>query len=862
MKDLASAVSFWAPEDPAVWARLLRALALGIAAGPPPAAVLFETSDEQPLPRVTAGPQDLIEATLTAPVFRQVRCVGPVGAEPLADSAILWTESWALAPTDGRPSYTAGPGVWDAPELAGVIGPGGRMDTQTFWLGGRTDGRLWVARQVRYGAPDRDTLEHRSTSVGRIAAAEWSLSTGVLCRPTKVRCTPCQWASGSSRAIPRRAWLAIPPLAAGRTAQPTALHQGVGPAGSEDGHTVALGASGAGKTTYLSDRAARAIRLGGTVLALDLHGDLTPSIVARLSPAERSRIVAVDVSQRPIPGLAALAAGSDRAAAQLVAAVKRLTPDGSDVYWGFRLERVFDAFTRLVQDSGGSLGDLYALLTDADRRDSARLATKVPELARFLSELEPIVRRTPEFLWSAAARLAKVVLVPELSELLSPTDGGLPVEDLLDERRSILVRIPYTAVGPEAAGFAGSLVLARCYLGLAARRGPLGPQSPVAVVLDEVQGLSPRLVSEMLTEGRKYGLRLIVASQYPERLAPELRQAAAGVSRTVVGFQVPAAGAAGVGSWLGLSSSDSERVLPQLPVGFGVRRDPGTGELRPVHPQSACPGPRDEAWNELVARTQSEFPGLTIPESWTVEEGTERLLLAILASDEQGRGVPLGHLVDEALRLPGTGLDRAVLDDRASQLERVGLATRDGGLWHLTPSGERRLGLRPVTGATTESAEHRALLMRAFRVFARHGHRLEIIRQGRYDTRLPDAVLHQLPARRPTASPRELAGALALAERTWAWRAFGGRDVHVEAEVTGALRPSRIRHGLRKAQAADAFALFVVGDAHRASRIRKTLQEEGLSPLQAQVWTLRGAEATEPREHAQDGKPRERSTGP
>ncbi len=85
------------------------------------------------------------------------------------------------------------------------------------------------------------------------------------------------------------------------------------------------------------------------------------------------------------------------------------------------------------------------------------------------------------------------------------------------------------------------------------------------------------------------------------------------------------------------------------------------------------------------------------------------------------------------------------------------------------------------------------------------------------------------------------------ARRSWAWRFFGGRDVHVEAEVSGALRPARIRHGLRKAAGRGAFALFVVGDAARASRVRRTLRAEGVGIDRAQVWTLReGAARSEP----------------
>ncbi len=143
-----------------------------------------------------------------------------------------------------------------------------------------------------------------------------------------------------------------------------------------------------------------------------------------------------------------------------------------------------------------------------------------------------------------------------------------------------------------------------------------------------------------------------------------------------------------------------------------------------------------------------------------------------------------------------------------------------------------------ATGATKETAEHRALLVRAFRTFARRGYLIEILRQGRFDTTLPDGLFRQLPERARGSPAIELARAVDAVRDGWAWRFFGGRDVHLEAEVSGALRPARIRHGYRKARARGAFALFLVSDARRAERVRRTLRADGVGRWEAQVWTL------------------------
>ncbi len=650
------------------------------------------------------------------------------------------------------------------------------------------------------------------------------------------------WRRGALASVPAESWVVPTSAPLERSAEVASAGRSA-PSDAEVGHRIVFGASGAGKTTYLARAAAAEANRGGAVVVLDLHGDLAPLAYLALRPEARARTLAVDVTTPPVPGIAALASGTtheDRAAAHLVAALKRLSPDGTELYWGFRLERIFDSFVRLVQESGGSLTDLYGLLTEADRRDAARLSTRRPDLARFLEELGPVLRRQPDFLWSAATRLSKVVLVPALRDLLAPSDGGLAVEDRLAEGRPVFVRLPFVVLGPEAAGFAATLLLARLYLGLAARRGAGTGARPILLVLDEVHGFAPRLVAELLTESRKFGLRALVATQYPDRLAPELRSAAAGALTDVVSFRVPRQSARTAGEWVGLAGEEAERWLTGLPPGEGVRCDPETGVVRPV--PSVTPLPTDglAEWRAAVAATQREFDVAPEPAARAVDDAEvlDRLLLAILAAEEEGRPLRPEGVVAAALALPGVSPSPELLDARYTHVVRLGyaVATEDGV--RLSVAGERRLGLSAPTGAARETGEHRALLLATFRVFARRGYRVEILRQGRFDTTLPDALFRQVGVL-GRATPHELAEAIDRARRGWAWRYFGGRDVHIEAEVSGATRPERIRHGWLKAAGRGVFVLFVVGTAGRARRVRATLAALGAGRDRARVWTLR-----------------------
>jgi hypothetical protein len=829
-------------------AALYRAVARALATAGTPATAVLESVAPDPIPWVTVRPANLLAhlraATPDAYGPLDFGEPPPAPRPPAGRRDRIGLVAAGSRPVPGREAAVP----FDLPRLDPLIGPTGWLATQTVWARVR-GGALFAARRFRYATVGGRELGARFAPVARAVACDWSDALGTV---GEARAAPAgarrAWRRRSVRAVPATAWTAADVDAIARTAEPRGFEVARSE-GAPSGHAVVLGSSGAGKTTYLARRASDAIARGEAVLVLDLHGDLAPSIVARLVPEGRARVMAVDAGAPPVPGIAALATGNDRdrTAALLVAALKRLTADGTDVYWGFRLERIFDTFVRLVQEMGGSLVDLYDLLTDEDRRDAARLGTRRPELARFLEELRPVVRRNPEFLWPAATRLSKIVLVPALGQLLAPEDGGLPVEELVAGGSSILVRLPMAQLGPEAASFAGTLLLARFFLGIAGSVTLPSGGPRVLLVLDEVQAFSPRLVAEVLAESRKFGLRTIVATQYPERLAPELRSAAAGATTQVVAFRVPPAAAGDAGEWLGLDRSAAARILPTLPPGRGVELDPDFGTLRALPPAPLPGADPSVGWTDAVDRTRRAYLGPAgRPESAADEGGTERLLLAILAAEEEGRPLTERDVVPAAIGLPGPALDSARLGETWRSILRRGWAEIDRGMVRLSISGSRVVGLTTTTGAANESTEHRRLLVAAFRIFARRGYRLEILRQGRFDTTLPDAYFGQLGAARTAGSPAELAMAIDRARRGWAWRFFGGRDVHVEAEVSGALRPERLRHGWRKAAARDAVALFVVGDARRALRVRDAMSRGKVPRDRAMVWTLPELERSGP----------------
>lgn len=705
------------------------------------------------------------------------------------------------------------------------------LGIQTHWASGGEAGLLLSTRfrlATRRGCGVAETV--RSSAVLR---SRFGPEIRVTWRPWTARRQAC-WEAGRWSLWEPRPTLRGDPSVAARLLEPLATRPFPSPQELSH-HLVLLGASGSGKTTYLARLAESSVRRGETTIVFDLHGDLAPALLALIPPGRRHAVVALDptVEEGGGPGVAVLAADGpdERAAAHVVAALKRLSGDGGEIYWGFRLERIFDTFVRLAQEEGGTLLDVFDLLTDPQRREASRLGTRLAAAERFLSELPAVLKRNPEYLGPAAARLARIALSPRLSALVAPgPESTIPLDSVFGAGRSLVVRLPLGELGPEASGFAATLLLTRLYLELARRPTP----RPVFVVLDEVQAFSPRVIAEMLTEGRKFGVRAAVATQYPDRLAPELREAAAGAAGTHLIFRLPAPAMRTAATWAGLSMAEAGQLLPQLTDGWALVAAGASDAPRLVRcePLPATSSPI-LAWEAAVHAARAEFggpvgePRLGIP----VEE--EALLLALFGEDGPMAIERLLHRVSVSL-----GVEPPGILERLEALQRQGLVVRAPGTVALTAAGAGRLGAGAEHGSSREGLEHRQLLLEAFRIFARRGERIELLRQGRFDTRLPDGVLRLLGPSLPLPSPATLDRLLERRRQSWAWRFFGGHDVFLEAEVSEAERPERIRRGYRKAERAHAFALFLVADARRARRVRDVLGRIPAEPRRCGVWTL------------------------
>ncbi|MBF6570861.1 MAG: type IV secretion system DNA-binding domain-containing protein [Candidatus Binataceae bacterium] len=279
-------------------------------------------------------------------------------------------------------------------------------------------------------------------------------------------------------------------------------------------HMHVIGASGTGKSTFLLNLICQDIYLGHGIGVLDPHGDLVDEILARIPKERNGDVIVFDPSDEEWPvGFNVLAAGSDieknLLAADLVGIVERLSTS-----WGDTMTTVLGnavaAF--LEHPEGGTLLDLRRFLID-ERFRSAFLTGVNDDAIRFFWEHEyaligtrsvgPILTRLDTFLRSRTIR-----------NIVSQKNARLNFAATLAEGKIFLAKLSQGLIGEANAALLGSLLVTKFHqLALARQQSPKSARRPFYLYLDEFQHFVTPSMASLLTEGRKYGIGLVLAHQ-------------------------------------------------------------------------------------------------------------------------------------------------------------------------------------------------------------------------------------------------------------------------------------------------------------------------------------------------------------
>jgi hypothetical protein len=266
--------------------------------------------------------------------------------------------------------------------------------------------------------------------------------------------------------------------------------------------------------------------------------------------------------------------------------------------WGPRLEQILRHSTMaLIETPNTSLALLPRLLTDADFRSRVLSRVTNPLTRAFFEQrfntwrdeyreqaIDPVLNKVDAFLFS-----------PAILNVIGQAKSTLHFEHAMARQRIVIANLARGIIGETPSNLMGALLLARVQAaGMARASLPHEARHPFHIVIDEVQLFGTEVIAQILSEARKYGLSLTMATQFMAGLSEKTRAAVMGNVAALIVFRVGHEDALVLAPEFDRPhQSFNPYALRQLPRGEAmVRISSAEGELVSTYPD---PPPRGSA---------------------------------------------------------------------------------------------------------------------------------------------------------------------------------------------------------------------------------------------------------------------------
>ena len=309
--------------------------------------------------------------------------------------------------------------------------------------------------------------------------------------------------------------------------------------------TYVLGVQGVGKSALLENCIAYDAACGNAVVVIDAHGDLISNVLAQLPLHRLSQTYLLDMEDEAYPfGVNVFATGKLTTSVAYAQAVNRIMHI-FEVLWEEVLSQAYlpryvrAATITLLSNPGATLVDMHTFLLNEKFRH-AMLHNVVDQSVRDfwqtqyddLSHSEQMRRVQP-----LIGRLEALFMGRSLvRNIVGQRQTTINFRRAIENRELILIKLPIKTLSQDAR-LVGTILLAQIHAAIFSFADIPEHQRPgLSLYVDEFQHFSTSDFAELLTEGRKFGVKVTVAHQYRSQL-PKYLQASTLTARTKICFQ-------------------------------------------------------------------------------------------------------------------------------------------------------------------------------------------------------------------------------------------------------------------------------------------------------------------------------------
>ena len=372
-----------------------------------------------------------------------------------------------------------------------------------------------------------------------------------------------------------------------------------------DTHSVVVGRTGGGKSTWLHQQIHQDIANGEGVFVVDPHGPLVSSILQCSIPPEREDdVVVLDLKQTDYPIPLNLFAG-----AQTYAAVGRVVDIIERVHSssGVQIDKFLRAGIRALQHQPqATMMDMFLLFTDAPYRE--KILSQVTDRSTYHTLYEDYDRTGPgvqrKIHGPVFNRISPFYANPTLYPSLCHPHR-IPLGDWIDTQKIVLVSLETNSekVPGNERNLVGALLIS--LLQMVGMR-PGRPAVPCYIYIDEVQYFVTSALETVFSEARKYNLSMTVAHQHFGQLSPEVLQGILGNVGTIITFPTNTEDANKLAPHLQPQFTSSDLVkLNRFQAAVKMQYQGESQDAFLIHGEPPLPVPPDGALREQLIRLRS-----------------------------------------------------------------------------------------------------------------------------------------------------------------------------------------------------------------------------------------------------------------
>lgn len=311
-------------------------------------------------------------------------------------------------------------------------------------------------------------------------------------------------------------------------------------------HLYIVGKSGVGKSFMLNLLTLSDIYQNEGFAVVDPHGDFAQDIMKFIPESRIKDVIYINPDDADFPVAFNPMEYTDEnrrnnIASEIVGVLKKMFGDS----WGPRLEHIL-RFTllALLETPDTTMLGITRMLTDKNYRkmivdnitDPVVKAFWVTEFAswndKFASEaVQPVLNKVGAF-----------TAVPTVRNIIGQPKSSFSIRKAMDEGKILIVNLSRGRIGEDNAAILGSLIITKIQLDAMSRSDieDISQRRPFYLYVDEFQNFATESFAVILSEARKYGLRLTVANQYVSQMPDEVKDAVFGNVGSMIVFRVGA----------------------------------------------------------------------------------------------------------------------------------------------------------------------------------------------------------------------------------------------------------------------------------------------------------------------------------